>query len=209
MHFPSSTLIFGVFVALVGTSTHLGAYGRPSDNSKTLNSIDPATLKLINDNGLVTLLPDFNIAKPDNTHHSNSTSIGDINSGDEKITFYDASDNIIREAEVSHSSVLKRIEQIKFTDHEISQSDNGKALKTALVKVDYTIRNKVEKLDITLFDGRKEAVEFDYSTFRNNLEKITVRRLWNKDDYTELKVDHDIFNNIEKINVEQKSVSQF
>ncbi|KAI8056015.1 hypothetical protein BDF22DRAFT_653712 [Syncephalis plumigaleata] len=202
MHLSTFTIILGAIVALAGTNA------QPLDlKSDDLKNIDPATANLINDNGLVTLIPYFDIVQPAGTAKVVPSSTDDLNNPGERRIYYDGNNKFLRQVDIYRSDVRNLIKNINFVEPDPTGSGGN---RTATIKADNTIRKDIEKLYIKLFDGREERVDFDYSTIRGNLEKITVHRLWNKDDYTEVKIDYNIFNKIEKVSESQTAViSQF
>jgi hypothetical protein len=201
MHSSTFTIILGTIVALVGASV----YGLDF-KSDDMKNIDPATVNLVNDNGLVTLIHYSDVITPIGTANMVTSSVGDLNNPGERRIYYNIDNNLIHQADIYRSDTCKLVKYIDFVEPDPNDNSNN----TATIEADNTFLGDIEKLNSKMFDGRKELVEFDYTSLRGNLEKIKVSHLWNKDDSTEIEIDYDIFNKIEEAKATEEAViSQF
>ncbi|RKP24901.1 hypothetical protein SYNPS1DRAFT_29355 [Syncephalis pseudoplumigaleata] len=206
MHLPTaSTFVLGVVVALAGTMIH----SVTAQNDPTKN-LDQKKVELVNDNGPVVLVPYFEVAQPRGTDRMLKTTSDATESGAERLVYLDANSKFLRLADIYRSDERKDvIEKIEFIEPDPHANANRTATVTMSEDGD---TGNINKIDIAMFDDRRERVSLDYDAGTSNVKKIVVERLGNKDDKTELEVGYDIFGTVKVLVNDmprQQKVSEF
>ncbi|KAI9591395.1 hypothetical protein BDF19DRAFT_455315 [Syncephalis fuscata] len=173
----------------------------PAANTKPTKELDAATIALLNDNGIVKIYPKFDLAQPAGTQEIIKSPLPGEGKEDSRYIFYGANKVVLRQSDVYRSSFRHYVEKVVVTD----PASDGKSNQTATAKVDTNLHGSVKKIDVVLFDGKKEKIRIDRSFFLDRLEELKVERLWYKKNVTKVEIDHTITGKIDDIEIEHKA----